>query len=75
MKCLRIRAHETYSLATGLNAAVLVSSHPSRKTACVFKNSENAGMAREISFKAKSYLFNLHECLRIWALVSERGWG
>jgi hypothetical protein len=39
-------------------------SHPSRKTACVFKNPENAGMVRKISFQAKSYFFNLHDMFR-----------
>ncbi len=36
-------------------------SHPSRKTACVFKNPDNAGMVGKISFQAKSYIFNLLE--------------
>ncbi len=39
-------------------------SHPSRKTACVFKNPENAGMIRKLYFQAKSYLFNLHEMFK-----------
>jgi hypothetical protein len=30
----------------------------------VFKNPENAGMVRKISFQAKSYLFNLHEMFK-----------
>jgi hypothetical protein len=30
----------------------------------VFKNPENAGMVRKISFRAKSYLFNLHEMFK-----------
>jgi hypothetical protein len=30
-------------------------SHPYGKTACVFKNTENADMVREISFQAKSF--------------------
>jgi hypothetical protein len=30
----------------------------------VFKNTENAGMVRKISFQAKSYLFNLHEMFK-----------
>ncbi len=37
---------------------------PSRKTACVFKNPENTGMVRKISFQAKSYLFSLHEMFK-----------
>jgi hypothetical protein len=37
---------------------------PSRKTACVFKNPENAGMVRKISFQMKSYLFNLQEMFK-----------
>ncbi len=32
--------------------------------ACVFKNRENAGMVRKISFQAKSYLFSLHEMFK-----------
>jgi hypothetical protein len=39
-------------------------SHPSRKTACVFKNPENAGMVRKMSFQAKSYLFTLNEMFK-----------
>jgi hypothetical protein len=39
-------------------------SHPSKKTACVFKNPENAGIVRKISFQVKSYLFNLHEMFK-----------
>jgi hypothetical protein len=39
-------------------------SHPSRKTAFVFRNPKNAGMVRKISFQAKSYLFNLHEMFK-----------
>jgi hypothetical protein len=30
----------------------------------VFKNPENADMARKISFQAKSYIFNLHEMFK-----------
>jgi hypothetical protein len=30
----------------------------------VFKNPENAGMVRKISFQAKSYLFNLNEMFK-----------
>ncbi len=54
---------ETYSLATGLNAAVLVTLLEIC-TACVFKNPKNAGKVRKISFQAKSYLFNLHEMFK-----------
>ncbi len=39
-------------------------SHPSRKTACVFKNPENAGMIRKISFQAKSSFLNLQEMFK-----------
>jgi hypothetical protein len=39
-------------------------SHPSRKTACVFKNPKNAGMVRKIFFQAKSCLLNLHEMFK-----------
>jgi hypothetical protein len=35
--------------------------HSYRKTACVFKNPEHAGMVRRISFQAKSYLLDLQE--------------
>ncbi len=30
----------------------------------MFKNPENAGMGRKISFQAKSYLFDLHEMFK-----------
>ncbi len=51
-------------------------SHPSRKkTAFVFKNPENAGMIRKISFQAKSYLFNLHEMFKNSGSEEECMWG
>ncbi len=53
---------ETYSLASGLNAAVLVTLLV--KIACVFKNPKNAGMVGKISYQAKSYLFNHHEMFK-----------
>ncbi len=53
---------DTYTLATGLNAAVLVTLL--ERQLCVFKNPENAGMVRKIFFQAKSCLFNLHEMFK-----------
>ncbi len=39
--------------------------HPFRKTACVFKNPENADVGRKASFQVTNYLFNPNEILEL----------
>jgi hypothetical protein len=50
-------------LATGLNAAVLVTLLE-RQLVGMYKNPKNASMVRKIAFQVKSYLFNLHEMFK-----------
>ncbi len=52
----------TYSLSFWTEH--ISASNPYRKTACVFKNPENAGIVRNISFQAKSCLFSPHEMFK-----------